>query len=115
VVFALIFATNIMTRLDLTRTPGRTTCCAAAGRSSCCAPFTLAGFIFTILAGIFGSVVGKPQLRHHFRLDRLVDGAQAVLYPLWGRSWCSICPIPMPGEWLQHGGFCNPAAARAMA
>jgi len=25
--------------------------------------------------------------------------------PLGGRSWCSICPIPLPGDWLKQGGI----------
>jgi hypothetical protein len=28
-----------------------------------------------------------------------------VFIPFGGRSWCSICPIPLPGEWLQFGGI----------
>ncbi len=29
--------------------------------------------------------------------------------PLFGRGWCSICPIPMPGEWLQQGSLLEPS------
>jgi hypothetical protein len=28
--------------------------------------------------------------------------------PLLGRGWCSICPIPLPGEWLQQGALLKP-------
>jgi NAD-dependent dihydropyrimidine dehydrogenase PreA subunit len=28
-----------------------------------------------------------------------------VLMPVAGRSWCSVCPIPVAGEWLQQGGI----------
>jgi polyferredoxin len=32
--------------------------------------------------------------------------------PLGGRSWCSVCPLPMPGEWLQRGGLVSPSQRR---
>jgi hypothetical protein len=31
-----------------------------------------------------------------------------VAVPLAGRAWCAICPIPMPGEWLQQGALLAP-------
>jgi hypothetical protein len=31
-----------------------------------------------------------------------------VAVPLAGRSWCAVCPIPMPGEWLQNGALLKP-------
>jgi hypothetical protein len=32
-----------------------------------------------------------------------------VAVPLLGRAWCSICPIPLPGEWLQQGTILKPS------
>ncbi len=31
-----------------------------------------------------------------------------IAVPLFGRGWCSICPIPLPGEWLQRGAALAP-------
>jgi hypothetical protein len=31
-----------------------------------------------------------------------------MLVPLLGRSWCAICPIPLPGEWMQNGAVLGP-------
>jgi ferredoxin len=28
--------------------------------------------------------------------------------PFFGRAWCAICPIPVPGEWLQRGALLGP-------
>ena len=65
---------------------------------------TLAGFVFTILAGIFGSVVGSHNFAIIFVWIAWWTALKLVFIPVGGRSWCSICPIPMPGEWLQQGG-----------
>ena len=31
-----------------------------------------------------------------------------IAVPLFGRAWCSICPIPLAGEWIQHGAILKP-------
>jgi polyferredoxin len=65
----------------------------------------LIGFIFTILTAFIGSPVGS----HNFAII-IVWIAWWTLFklgfiPLGGRSWCSICPVALPGEWLQQGGI----------
>lgn len=64
---------------------------------------TLAGFVFVILAGLFGSRVGSHNFAIIFVWIAWWTALKLVFIPLGGRSWCSICPIPMPGEWLQRG------------
>ena len=65
---------------------------------------TLAGFVFTIVAALFGSRVGS----HNFAIIMVWIAWWTTLklgfIPFGGRSWCSICPIPLPGDWLQQGG-----------
>ena len=65
----------------------------------------VSGFVFTILVGLTGSLVGS----HNFAIIFVWIAWWSVLklgfIPLGGRAWCSICPIPMPGEWLQQGGL----------
>ncbi|RPI83707.1 MAG: 4Fe-4S binding protein, partial [Chloroflexi bacterium] len=64
---------------------------------------TLAGFVFVILAGLSGSRVGSHNFAIIFVWIAWWTALKLVFIPLGGRSWCSICPIPMPGEWLQRG------------
>jgi hypothetical protein len=66
---------------------------------------TLAGFGLTILAGLFGSGVGSHNFAIIFVWIAWWTALKLVFIPFGGRSWCSICPIPMPGEWLQQGSL----------
>jgi polyferredoxin len=70
---------------------------------------TLAGFAFTIVAGLFGSPVGSANFAIVFVWIAWWTALKLAFIPLGGRSWCSICPIPMPGEWLQRGSLTGPA------
>lgn len=65
----------------------------------------LAGFVFTIAAGLFGSRVGSHNFAIIFVWIAWWTTLKLAFIPLGGRSWCSICPIPLPGEWLQQGGI----------
>ncbi len=68
----------------------------------------LAGYIFAILAGLIGTPVGS----HNFSIVFVWIAWWAVLIlvavPFFGRGWCAVCPIPLPGEWLQHGAVLSP-------
>ena len=68
----------------------------------------LAGYIFAILAGLVGTPVGS----HNFSIVFVWIAWWAVLIlvavPFFGRGWCAVCPIPLPGEWLQRGGVLSP-------
>jgi hypothetical protein len=66
---------------------------------------TLAGFIFTIIAGLVGSQVGSANFAIIFVWIAWWSALKLAFIPAGGRSWCSICPIPMPGEWLNRGGM----------
>jgi hypothetical protein len=66
---------------------------------------TLSGFVFVIAAGLFGSVVGSHNFAIIFVWIAWWSAFKLVFIPLGGRSWCSICPIPLPGDWLQQGGI----------
>jgi polyferredoxin len=73
---------------------------------------TLAGFLFTILVGLFGSPVGSHNFAIIFVWIAWWTALKLLFIPLGGRSWCSICPLPMPGEWLQQGGILARAQTR---
>lgn len=68
----------------------------------------LVGYIFAILAGLIGTPVGS----HNFGIVFVWIAWWAILIlvavPFFGRSWCAICPIPLPGEWLQRGAVLAP-------
>ena len=68
----------------------------------------LAIFIFVIIAGIFGTPVGNRNLSIVLVWIAWWAALILILVPFLGRSWCSICPIPMPGEWIQQGTVLGP-------
>ena len=65
----------------------------------------LAGFVFAIAAGLFGATVGSHNFAIIFVWIAWWSVFKLVFIPLGGRAWCSICPIPLPGDWLQQGGI----------
>ncbi|WKZ34990.1 MAG: 4Fe-4S binding protein [Anaerolineales bacterium] len=72
----------------------------------------LIGYIFAILAGLIGTPVGS----HNFSIVFVWIAWWALLIlvavPFFGRGWCAVCPIPLPGEWLQRGAVLSPPDKR---
>lgn len=72
----------------------------------------LIGYIFAILAGLIGTPVGS----HNFGIVFVWIAWWAILIlvavPFFGRGWCAVCPIPLPGEWLQRGAVLSPPDKR---
>ena len=72
----------------------------------------LVGYIFAILAGLIGTPVGS----HNFSIVFVWIAWWAILIlvavPFFGRGWCAVCPIPLPGEWLQRGAVLSPPEKR---
>jgi polyferredoxin len=68
----------------------------------------LVGYLFAILAGLVGTPVGS----HNFSIVFVWIAWWAILIlvavPFFGRGWCAVCPIPLPGEWLQRGAVLAP-------
>ncbi len=68
----------------------------------------LVGYIFAIMAGLIGTPVGS----HNFSIVFVWIAWWAILIlvavPFFGRGWCAVCPIPLPGEWLQRGAVLAP-------
>ena len=62
----------------------------------------LAVFWFIILAGLFGTKVpgrnAGPMIVWVLWLSALI----IVLVPIGGRIWCTACPLPLMGEWMQR-------------
>jgi ferredoxin len=68
----------------------------------------LGGFLLAILSGLFGTPVGSRNFGIVFVWIAWWAILMLVAVPFLGRGWCSICPIPAPGEWLQRGAMLNP-------
>src|SRR5574339_1303447 len=105
-----------MAKIELTHSPFIKS--ALKNRYPQLAVFTvmLAGYMFAIIAGFIGTLVES----HNFGIVFVWIAWWAVLLlvavPFLGRGWCAVCPIPLPGEWLQRGsvlGPARPAASRA--
>ena len=67
-----------------------------------------AGFLLAIAAGLAGTPVGNRNFAIIFVWIAWWAVLILVAVPLAGRAWCSVCPIPMPGEWLQQGAIMAP-------
>jgi polyferredoxin len=73
----------------------------------------LGGFLLAILSGLFGTPVGSRNFGIIFVWIVWWALLMLVAVPLFGRGWCSICPIPAPGDWLQRGMLLGPDGAPA--
>ena len=67
-------------------------------------------FWFIILAGLLGTKVSGrnagPMVVWVLWLSALI----IFLVPIGGRLWCTVCPLPLAGEWLQRNRLSrNPA------
>ncbi|MFH1185403.1 MAG: 4Fe-4S binding protein [Chloroflexota bacterium] len=72
----------------------------------------LAGYIFAIMAGLIGSPVGSSNFSIVFVWIAWWALLILVAVPVLGRGWCSVCPIPLPGEWIQRGAVLGPSGVR---
>lgn len=93
-----------MNRVDITRFPRAKALLQNRWPQFILRAITLAGFFFTIIAGLSGSAVGSFNFAIIFVWIAWWTALKLFFIPFGGRSWCSICPIPMPGEWLHQGG-----------
>ncbi len=63
---------------------------------------TLFFFTLAVLAGLFGTPAGSRNFGIIFVWIVWWALLIIALVPLAGRLWCTVCPIPAPGEWLQR-------------
>jgi len=73
---------------------------------------TLFVFTLAILTGLFGTPAGNRNFGIVFVWIVWWALLIVVLVPFCGRLWCTICPIPAPGEWLQRRGIINRVPGR---
>ncbi|HSR21702.1 MAG TPA: 4Fe-4S binding protein, partial [Anaerolineales bacterium] len=72
----------------------------------------LAAYLFAIVTGLMASPVGSSNFSVVFVWIAWWALLILVAVPFLGRAWCAVCPIPLPGEWLQRGAVLGPADAR---
>jgi ferredoxin len=65
-------------------------------------PF-LAGLVIVIMAGFLGTKVGGRNVAIMLTWVGCMSVLAVILVPLGGRFWCTICPLPVLGEYLQRG------------
>jgi len=68
----------------------------------------LAGLAFTAVAGWIGTPIGSRNFAIAFVWIGWFAALIIILIPIFGRGWCSICPIPMVGDWVQRGAILGP-------
>ncbi|MBI5292481.1 MAG: 4Fe-4S binding protein [Chloroflexi bacterium] len=97
-----------MSRYDLIRIPLLKRALVSRWPQFLAQAAALGGFVVAILAGLWGTPVGS----HNFGIVFVWIAWWALLMlaavPLFGRGWCSVCPIPLTGEWLQRGAILRP-------
>lgn len=98
--------------MDLTRLPLLKAALKNRCLQSAIMALMLAGYLFAILAGLIGSPVGSRNFSIVFVWIAWWAGLILVIVPFFGRGWCAVCPIPLPGEWLQRGAVLTPPKRR---
>lgn len=63
---------------------------------------TLSAFTLAIVAGLWGTPAGNRNFGIIFVWIVWWALLIIILVPFFGRLWCTVCPIPAPGEWLQR-------------
>ncbi len=62
-------------------------------------------FWLVILAGFFGTPVGNMNISITFVWMLWWFALIAIMVPFASRVWCTVCPIPAFGDWIQRRGF----------
>jgi ferredoxin len=97
-----------MARIDLTGSPFIRSALKSRYPQLAVYLVMLIGYIFAILAGLVGTPVGSHNFSIVFVWIAWWGILILVVVPFFGRGWCAVCPIPLPGEWLQRGAVLGP-------
>ncbi len=65
----------------------------------------LAPFVLAVVAGLLGTPAGNRNFGIVFVWIVWWAVLMVLLVPGLGRIWCTVCPIPAPGEWIQRRGI----------
>ncbi len=72
-------------------------------------------FVIIMLAAFFGTPVGNANFAIIFVWIVWWAALKLLLIPFGGRAWCSMCPIPAPGEWIDHRAFIHKGHEKPLA
>jgi hypothetical protein len=97
-----------MKQLDLTRIPLVRSILVARGPQLAVQLVAVAGLLLVIVAGLIGTPVGSRNPATVLTWIAWWALLMIVAVPFFGRLWCGICPLPLPGEWLQRGALLRP-------
>jgi polyferredoxin len=97
-----------MSRIELTGNPFIKSTLKKRGPQLAVFAVMLGGYLFAILAGLVGTPVGSRNFSIIFVWIAWWAILILVAVPFFGRGWCAVCPIPLPGEWLQRGAVLSP-------
>lgn len=59
-------------------------------------------FVLILLAAFWGSPVGNANFAIIYVWIVWWGALNFLLIPIGGRLWCVMCPLPIPGQWLDH-------------
>lgn len=96
------------TRFDLTRIPIVKRIVTGRWLQWLAVTAALSFFFLAILAGLFGTPAGNRNFGIVFVWIVWWALVIMLMVPFAGRLWCAICPIPVPGEWLQRRALVQP-------
>jgi polyferredoxin len=99
-------------RYDLTRIPAAEVLLVNRWPQFLVRAIALIGFLLAIAAGVVGTPVGNRNFSIVFVWIAWWALLILIAVPLAGRGWCPICPIPMPGEWLQNRALLGPRSSK---
>jgi len=97
-----------MTRYELTQTPLARAMFKSRWPQLALQLGLLAGLALVITAGLLGTPVGNRNFGIVMVWIAWWAALMLVAVPWLGRAWCSVCPLPLPGEWLQRGAILGP-------
>jgi hypothetical protein len=97
-----------MNRIELTRSTLIKSLLANRWPQFLLTVLALGGFVLAIASGLVGTRVGNRNFGVIFTWIVWWGALILIALPFFGRGWCSICPIPAPGEWLQRGALLAP-------
>lgn len=75
--------------------------------------FTMVMIYIVILTSVFGTKISGRNLGVLLMWAIWLFALVAIITPLLGRFWCTICPLPFFGDLLQRKSFFNPLTGKS--
>jgi len=72
-------------------------------------------FAVIMVAAFFGSPVGNANFAIIYVWIVWWAALKFFFIPIGGRLWCTMCPLPLPGDWLDHRTFVKKGRERSVS